>query len=130
MQKETTYTGILGEWQRLETALEINAGEVPHLDASRTMLTEILDKAQALAQEQAALAAEKQRITQELKLSISDGQRLATMLRQGLKQYYGIRSEKLTEFGLKPYRGLTGRKEPVPPPPPPIEAPAPIADTE
>jgi hypothetical protein len=57
---------------------------------------------------------------------VSDGQRLATMLRQGLKQYYGIRSEKLTEFGLNSFRGRAGRKEPdnPTPPPPPVETPA------
>ncbi len=49
------------------------------------------------------------------------------MLRQGLKQFYGIRSEKLTEFGLNPFRGRSGRKQPEnpTPPPPPVETAAP-----
>lgn len=125
MQKETTYSGILGEWQRLEVSLALNAGDVPHLEPSRQIFVTILNQAKNLTQEQAALAAEKQRVSQELKQTVVDGQRLATMLRQGLKQYYGIRSEKLTEFGLRPYRGRTGRKDPAPPPPPPVEATAP-----
>jgi hypothetical protein len=41
------------------------------------------------------------------------------MLRQGIRQYCGIRSERLTEFGLNPFRGKTGRKQPEGPPPPP-----------
>ena len=49
------------------------------------------------------------------------------MLRQGIKQHFGIRSEKLAEFGLAPYRGKTGRKKPEnpDPPPPPTETAAP-----
>lgn len=128
MQKETTYSGMLGEWQRLEAALAENTGEVPHLEASHELFVGILSRIQDLTREQAALAAEKQRISQEVKLAFSDGQRLATMLRQGLKQHFGIRSEKLTEFGLQPFRGRTGRTKPAPPPPPPVEAPAPAAE--
>ena len=31
MSNESTYSGILGEWQRLEAALSANAGQIPHL---------------------------------------------------------------------------------------------------
>jgi hypothetical protein len=38
------------------------------------------------------------------------------MLRQGVKQHYGIRSEKLAEFGLQPFRGRKTKTEPEPKP--------------
>jgi hypothetical protein len=128
MQNETTYSGILGEWQRLLSAMEANTGEIPHLEASRVMFADRLSQAQTVIQRQAALAAEKQQSSQDLRSLIVDGQRLATMLRKGLKQFYGIRSEKLTEFGLPPFRGRSGRKQPSPPPPPPPEATAPTTE--
>ncbi len=128
MQNETTYSGILGEWQRLLAAMATNTDEVPHLEASRVMFADHLSQAQALLQRQAALAAEKQQSSQDLREMIVDGQRLATMLRKGLRQFYGIRSEKLTEFGLPPFRGRSGRKQPAPPPPPPPETVAPTTE--
>jgi hypothetical protein len=130
MQNETTYSGILGEWQRLLAAMSANTVDLNHLEASRTMFSDHLDQAQALIRRQAAQAAEKQQSSQDIRTMISDGQRLATMLRQGIRQYYGIRSEKLVEFGLSPFRGRTGRTQPdnPTPPPPPVETPAPSTE--
>ncbi|MES1241417.1 MAG: hypothetical protein ABUT39_07345 [Acidobacteriota bacterium] len=126
MQNETTYSGILGEWQRLLDALSANTTDLPHLEASRQMFVDHLNQTQALLRLQAAQTAEKQQSSQDLRMLISDGQRMATMLRQGIKQHFGIRSEKIAEFGLAPYRGKAGRKKPEgPPPPPPTETAAP-----
>jgi hypothetical protein len=127
MQNETSYSGILGEWQRLQAALSANMVDLNHLNESRMIFADLLDQSQAIIRRQAAQAAEKQQSSQDLRKMISDGQRLATMLRQGIKQHYGIRSEKLVEFGLLPFRGRTGRTEPDGPNPltPPTETVAP-----
>jgi hypothetical protein len=127
MQNETTYTGILGEWQRLLDALSANTTDLPHLEASRALFVDHLSQTQALLRRQAAQVAEKQQSSQDLRTKISDGQRLATMLRQGLRQYYGIRAEKLAEFGLPPFRGKANKKKPEnpDPPAPPTETAAP-----
>jgi hypothetical protein len=129
MGNETTYSGILGEWQRLLDAMSANTTDLPHLEASRAIFVELLNQTQAQFRRQAALISEKQQSSQDLKTMISDGKRLATMLRQGIRQYYGIRSEKLAEFGIPPFRGLSGRKQPEGPPlPPPTEATAPTTE--
>ncbi len=127
MQNETTYSGILGEWQRLLDAMSANTTNLSHLEAARQLFVDHLNETQALLRRQAAQTAEKQQSSQDLKTKISDGQRMATMLRQGIKQYFGIRSEKLAEFGLNPFRGKTGRKKPEDPDPlpPPTETAAP-----
>jgi hypothetical protein len=41
-----------------------------------------------------------------------EGGRVATVLRQSLKAHYGVRSEKLAEFGVKPFRGRTRKAKP------------------
>jgi hypothetical protein len=127
MQNETTYSGILGEWQRLLDAMSANTTDLPHLEMARSLFLDQMSQTQALLRRQAALVAEKQQSTQDLREKITDGQRMATMLRQGIKQHFGIRSEKLAEFGLTPFRGRTGRKKPEnpDPPPPPTETAAP-----
>ena len=123
MGRVRTRSGMLGAWQRLLDAMGANTTDLPHLEASRSMFAEHLDQTQALLRRQVALAAEKQQSSQDLKARISDGQRLATMLRQGIRQHYGIRSEKLAEFGISTFRGRSGRTQPEgPPPPPPSEA--------
>jgi hypothetical protein len=127
MQNETTYSGILGEWQRLLDALSANSTDLPHLEMARSLFVDHLSQTQTLLRRQAAQVAEKQQSSQDLRAMLSDGQRMATMLRQGIRQHFGIRSEKMAEFGLSPFRGKTGKKKPEPPtsPPPSTEAAAP-----
>ena len=115
MQSETTYSGILGELQRFQTSMEAKIGEIPHLEPSRVHFGQLRSRTQDLVRQQAAITAEKQLLSQQLKAAFVDGRRLATLLRKGLQQHYGIRSERLTEFGLQPFRG---RKPPKPTEPP------------
>lgn len=129
MPDETTYSGILGDLQRLHVTLVANASEIPHLEASTARFGETVGQAQGLARRQAALTAEKQEVSQQLKRALGDGQRLATMLRQGVKQHFGIRSEKMAEFGMQPFRGRQRKAKPAPeqpekPIPTPAELPA------
>jgi uncharacterized protein HemY len=56
---------------------------------------------------QDALTAEKQEASQILKSLLTETSRHATVLRLAVKAHYGIRSEKLAEFGLKPFRGAS-----------------------
>ena len=117
MPRETTYTGMLGDWLRLFQALLANAVEVPALEGLRVRLGELLNRAQELIKEQSALKTRKQETSRELKAVTDEGQRLATTLRSALKQHYGPRSEKLSQYSIQPYRGRT-RKEDKPLPPP------------
>jgi hypothetical protein len=105
MAKETTYAGMLGDLSRLTTALAANAAEIPHLEGARTRLDKMLADAQATAQQQAALTASKQEMSKKLKSQVVEGQRAANGLRKLLQEFYGVRSEKLAEFGLQPFRG-------------------------
>ena len=59
-----------------------------------------------------------------------EGERLANLLRGAVKQHYGIRSEKLADFGLKPFRGRNRKKTgPELKPKPSPETPTPTAQT-
>lgn len=105
MPKETTYAGMMGEWQHLVATLEEKADEIPNLAATREQLKALLEKAQDASKRQTVLVGEKQEISQQLKSFMSEGQRLAHILRLSLKAHYGIRSEKLATFRLQPFRG-------------------------
>ncbi|MEA2600950.1 MAG: hypothetical protein QOF89_1942 [Acidobacteriota bacterium] len=114
MAKEGTQTGQLGSLQRFSVALAANSSELTHLEASRLKLGSIGDQAQDTAKRQAALRAEKQELSKQLKTLLVEGTRLANVLRKAVLAHYGIRAEKLAEFGLQPFRGRTRKAQTTP----------------
>ncbi|HEV7517790.1 MAG TPA: hypothetical protein VGR07_15935 [Thermoanaerobaculia bacterium] len=123
-KKETTVAGKVGDWQRLLAPLAANGDELKHLEVPRARLAEMVAQAADLKKQQAAQRAAKQASSQQLQEMLNEGQRLANLLRQSVKQHYGIRSEKLAEFGLQPFRG---RKQKAASTPAPATPPAPGA---
>jgi hypothetical protein len=117
MSDESTYSGILGNAQRFQTSMEAAVSQIPHLEAGRARLGEGLSLAQDLAKQQAAATAAKQELSVQLQSAVKDVQLLTTMLRKGVRQHFGIRSEKLAEFGLQPFRGRKPKAAPATPPP-------------
>ncbi|HEX4864358.1 MAG TPA: hypothetical protein VFV02_09810 [Acidimicrobiales bacterium] len=112
MSRETTYKGKVEGWERLSERLTANAGELAHLETSRAKLEALMTQARQIAAAQAAQTAAKQQASQAMKTVIADGDRLATVLLSSIKEHFGPRSEKVAEFGAKPFRG---RKKKVAP---------------
>lgn len=104
MSKEKTYAGVLGEWQKFLASIEANPDLAP-MEPWRQQLATLLSRGVELSQQQAAMAASKQERSKQIQAILSEGQRLATGMRKMIVHQYGARSEKLTEFGLQPYRG-------------------------
>jgi hypothetical protein len=125
MARETTLRGKLGELERLVAVLIDNGDDLPHLEVSRLALQELLDQARSAFSDQAAHTAAKQTASRQLEVSLAEGMRLATVLRLAVKAHYGIRSEKLAEFGLQPFRGRPAPAVEAPAPPPVEEPPTP-----
>ena len=124
MAKETTYAGVLGDLSRFDAALEANAADLAHLEGTRTRLRTLLSGAQETAKEQAALVASKQGSSKRLRSQVSEAQRVASGLRTLVTEHYVLRSEKLAEFGLQPFRGRTRKaKTTAPVDPQPSTAP-------
>ena len=126
MAREKTYNGVLGRWEKLNQMLEANKDDLPGLETARQDLAKVLTQALEAAKRQAVHTAGKQEASKVLKGLITEGERIATMLWQGLRIRYGIRSEKLAEFGLQPFRGRPRKAKPAPeepkePTPPPAD---------
>jgi hypothetical protein len=96
---------ILGGLQQLNGALAANSASLPSLEAERQRFDEMVTATLEASLRQGALTAEKQEASQFLQTRLTESSRLATILRLAVKSHYGIRSEKLVEFGLKPFRG-------------------------
>jgi len=123
MAKDKTYSGTLGDLGRLLDALTANNAELPHLEGVRARLEKTVAEAQEVAKQQAALTASKQEASKRLKALLSEGNRMATGINRLLTENYGLRAEKLAEFGLQPFRGRpfqTRVRKPKTPPTPPV----------
>ena len=109
MSKETTDAGFQGDWRALAALIEANSVELAHLEPLRLQLVAQADKALAISKQQASLIAGKQEMSKQFRVTIGEGNRLATLLRSAIKQHYGIRTEKVAEFGVQPFRGRVRR---------------------
>ena len=128
MTKESTQKGRMEAWERLIQRIAANAPELAHLETARARLEAMLTESREAAAQQAAYTSGKQEATQKLKALQVEGERLANVLRVTVKQHFGIRSEKLSEFGLKPFRGRNRKKtEPGLKPAPSQETPEPAS---
>jgi hypothetical protein len=111
--RETTVKGRLGGLLRFRAAMNANREELQHLEATRVRLDQVIDQIQEAADRQGVHTAGKQDASQQLRTLLTEGERLATLLRGGVKQHFGIRSEKLAEFGLQPFRGKARKADPA-----------------
>ena len=128
MAREPKYGVTLNGWDRLLAALEANAAEFPQFDGYRDALKATIAAAQEASTQQTALAASKQDTTKRLQGALVDGRKLANFLRNGVRQHFGNRAEKLTEFDLKPLRSRA-RKPAVAPEVKPSTTPPPTTAT-
>jgi hypothetical protein len=126
MARQTTYDGMIGDWQRLHGLVEANKADLPQLELFLAKLGTVLAQAVETTKHQGAMRAAKQEASKSMRKLASQGNRLATLMRQALLEHYGIDEEKLAEFGLQPFRGRA-RKQPTSekpkPPQPAPEAP-------
>ena len=91
--------------ENLAATMEAYIKELPHLEAPRDKLVGLLSQMGPLITQQADLAAQRQEVSRNLRSLLTEARRLGSFLRVGLKEHYGPRSEKLTTFTLKPFRG-------------------------
>lgn len=116
---------LFGSLHLLNAALLENADDLPELELTRQQFEALVSQMQETANRQAAQAAVKQQTTRQLEHLMTEASRIATILRLGVKAHYGIDAEKLTEFGLSPFRGrrikLVDEPAPEPVEPPTIE---------
>jgi hypothetical protein len=104
MAREPKYGVTLNGWERLLASLEANAQDFPQLESYRAQLKAALEATRETSAQQAAMTATKQEASKRLQGMLADGRKLANFLRNGIRQRYGNRAEKLVEFDLKPLR--------------------------
>jgi hypothetical protein len=100
------------EWEHLATTVEVNKTDLAYLESPRSLLLAALDRAKEANLRQSTFKAQFQQATRDLEKALSEGADLATRLRNGIRTQYGLRGEKLTEFGLQPRRKKAKKSNP------------------
>ena len=129
MPYESTNVAKLGSLQQLAATIATNIPDLPHLERSCLQFVSMVGNLQEISTQQSALVASKQEASKKFRSTLIECERLASVLRAAIKQHYGIRSEKLAEYNLKPFRGRKpsekrrSKKQPEPVPAQPDTAP-------
>jgi hypothetical protein len=121
----TSYAALISEGEHLLVTTEANAADLAFLDAPRLQLQAALEEAKAASVRQASFKAQFQQATRDLEKSLADSRELITRLRNGVRTQYGLRQEKLAEFGLQPRRKRVAKPKTKPPETGPTPPPAP-----
>ena len=124
MAEEAQYMHSVNGWEKMDTAVVANRQQVGHLESSLEELRALGQTARNLYAQHAALTATKQQIWKELQGVIQNGNAILKFLREGVRAQYGKDNDKLIEFGVQPFRGIT-RKPVAKPPAPEKSAPTP-----
>lgn len=119
MARVPLYMNNVNGWEKMNVAVSANPKDLSHLLDHNGQLGAKAVRIRALSAEQAMLNARKQVITAEIQTLLREGQTLLDYIQTGVRQHYGLYSEKLVEFGLQPIRtkARTPKTEPQPPAP-------------
>ena len=112
----TSFADVVLDWEKLTAACQANAADLPGLEPILRELQTLLAETQALGKQQDAQKAAVQQTTLEIRERVTRGRLLATRLRDGVKSFYGTRTEKVIEFGVRPFRKRVRPPKPIEPP--------------
>lgn len=108
----STLNDTVMDIEQLVTAIAKNPELVPSTERFRASLEAALANIRTLIGTQKTLIADKQKVTQDLRVALQEGRNLAMNVRAIAKGEVGTRSEKLVEFGIAPLRPRTRKRKP------------------
>jgi predicted RNA-binding Zn ribbon-like protein len=127
---KATFANVMTTGEQLLVSIEANKTDLAHLEEQRSELSKAIEGAKAASVQQDAFRAQFQQSTRDMEKFMSDVRELTTRLRNGVRTKYGLRSEKLAEFGMQPRRAPAKSRAKEKPAPVPQPAPASKTNTE
>ena len=112
-----SFADVMTDWEKLLAAVAANQADLPYIDGYKQQLEVEMTGAKAASLRQSASLAEAQQASRDLEGFLKRGQDLASRIRGGVRIKYGIKGEKLKEFGLKVFRGNKKKSSTEKPPP-------------
>jgi hypothetical protein len=104
MAANPTYPITLKKMELRNKALAANSGDLPQLELTRVRLDSMTTEMKDLTAQQASQAAGKQDTSKRIAALVRESRKMLTVVDTVVKQHYGNQSEKLVEFGVKPFR--------------------------
>jgi hypothetical protein len=95
---------FLVDGSKLSAAYLANVAELPGLDALHREFSTLLTELENLGILQDAQTAAVQQTAKEIGERLTRGRLLVTRLRNGVKLHLGTRTERVIEFGIRPFR--------------------------
>ncbi|HEX7185170.1 MAG TPA: hypothetical protein VF756_25315 [Thermoanaerobaculia bacterium] len=119
---------LMSEIRHTLNAVAANQADLAFLVDQTVELTAVLEGAEDARKRQDQFKGQVQQATRDLEAFLKQGQELLTRIRNGIRTRYGLKSEKLAEFGMQPrrppqrkkpeeQRKKKGEKPPEPAPP-------------
>lgn len=91
---------LLQECRTTLAGVDKNAGELAHVQGDRTALGELVVKIDEGVARQNSLLYQYQQATRDVEDAVDQSRELLTRIKNAIRAFYGLRSEKLQEFGL------------------------------
>src|SRR6185436_3998293 len=95
---------IVLEWEKLLAACRANPEALANVEAVIQELDTLLAEIRTLGVLQDAQTAAVQQTAKDIDVRVKRGTLLAGRLRSAAKGFYGDRTEKVIEFGMRPFR--------------------------
>ena len=92
------------DWEKLLKNVTDAAAELPDLAVYKEPFTQLLASAKDMLARSQASKGLKQQETKDLQILMGQGKDAAAKLRSALKAHFGPKSERLVQFGMRPFR--------------------------
>lgn len=95
---------IVLDWEKLGAAFRANPAALVGVEPVLQEFDTVLGEIRVLGIQQDAQTAAVQQIAKDIEVRVKRGTLLAGRLRSAAKAFYGDRTEKVIEFGMRPFR--------------------------
>lgn len=107
----TSQADFITDWRFTITTVDANAAELAPAQGDRVQLEAVLVKAEEARQRQKYHQGQLQQATRDLEAGLAEGRKLHVKIRNFIRAIYGMESEKLVEFQMRPRRSVRISKE-------------------
>lgn len=109
-----TFNNKLAIWEALNTNLKPQLADLPHLQKGQEEFEVLIRRGFELVARQNQYTSLASQSVAERRLLDEQGTQLAEFLAAGLRHSFGVKSQKLREFGVKPRIRRRAKKEEPP----------------
>ena len=101
---KSSLADFVTDWEKLLKNVTDTSAELPNMDVYKNALDQLLGSAKdglALAEARVGV---KQQETKDRQALMKQGKEAASKLRSAIKAHFGLKSERLLQYGVKPIR--------------------------